>query len=104
MTKGNGHATDEGLQAIKEAFTDAQYLDPNGKECANLMMIGAHREQEIPDNLIMEVYATITSGRNVRLEFTSDEGNGYVACIEGYEDLINLMQGTLEAMPLRADS
>ena len=32
----NGHDKDQGLMAIRAAFKDAQYLDADGKECANL--------------------------------------------------------------------
>jgi hypothetical protein len=98
---GNGHDKDEGLMAIRAAFEGAQYLDADGKECANLMMLGAHREQQIPDNLIVEVYASLTEGRNVQLKFVSDETQkGYVACIESYSDMLKLMQGELDATVL----
>jgi len=102
MSKGNGKMIDEGLAAIKLAFKDAKFLDADGKECANLMMLGAHRTVEIPDNLIMDMYGSITSGRNVELSFESNEGNGYTAQLTSYGDLIKLMQGTLEAAVVEA--
>ena len=97
MGKGNGKLTDEGLMALKAAFDGAKYQDTDAFDAAGLIMLGKHREQEIPDNLIMEIYGTVTEGKNIQLEFTSKSGSGYVANIESFADLVGLMQGTLEA-------
>ena len=94
---GNGQSHDEGLKAIELAFKDAKYTDADGKECANLMILGAHRNVEIPDNLIMEIYGSLTDGKNVKLGFKAASGQGYDVCIENYGDMIKFMQGTLEA-------
>ena len=93
----NGQAHDEGLKAIELAFEDAKYLDADGKECANLMILGAHREIEIADNVIMEIFGSITEGKNVKMTFATDSGNGYEVHIENYGDMVKLMQGTLDA-------
>lgn len=97
MNAGNGQTHDEGLKAIRLAFKDAQYTDADGKECANLMMLGAHRSLEVPDNVIVEVYASITAGKNVKLGLKTDSGSGYTVFIESYGDMIKFLQGTLEA-------
>lgn len=101
MSKSNGHDVDEGLVALREAFKDAQYISVEAKDCADQIMLGAHRVQEIPDAVIMEVYGSITEGKNIQLTFAADSG-GYVANIESYTDLIAMMAGTLEAIPTEA--
>jgi len=100
MVKGNGKIIDEGLAALKAAFDGAQYLSVEAKECSERIQLGEHRQQNIPDVLIMEVYGSITAGRNIALEFRADSGRGFVAHLESYEDLNALMAGTFEAIPI----
>ena len=102
--KGNGHdsAVDEGLIAIRESFKGAKYSNTDAFDAAGLIQLGAHRSQNIPDAIIMEVYGTITEGSNCQLKFESDAGAGYVANIETYADLVSFMQGSLEVSALEA--
>jgi len=99
--KGNGKIHDEGLLAIKASFEGAKYISTDAFDAASLMMLGTHREQQIPDNVIMEVYAAITEGTNIQLALDPKPGDiGYVANIESYADMVAFMQGTLEATPI----
>lgn len=98
--KGNGKLRDEGLMVLKEAFAGAKYLEPDGKVAAELIMLGSHRERQIPDNLIMEVYGTVTEGKNASLTFRATSGRGYVANIESYADLILFIKGELECLTI----
>lgn len=102
--KPNGHdkVADEGLMALRRSFADAKYLNSLGQKCAHMMMRGAHRSQQIPDAVIMEVYASITMGKNIQLTMQSDDGHGYVANIESYADMIKFMQGELLAGEIEA--
>ena len=97
--KTNGHdkVVDEGLVALRRSFADAQYLSSEARDVAHMMMRGVHREQQIPDAMIMEVYGAITSGKCIQLKMDADAGGGYIANIESYADMIKFMQGTLEA-------
>ena len=97
--KSNGHdkTVDEGLMALRRSFDAAKYTSIDARDAAILMMRGAHREQQIPDSVIMEVYASITAGKNIHLDMKTDDGHGYVACIESYADMIKFMQGELFA-------
>ncbi len=99
--KGNGELMDEGLMAIKASFDGAKYLSPDAFDAANLIMLGKHRENQIPDNVIMEVYAAITEGKNIQLGLDPKPGDiGYVANIESYADMVAFIQGTLKATPI----
>jgi len=70
MSEGNGAAaSDPGLQLIKEAFEDAQYLSIEAKDAAHMIQLGAHREQEIPDQVIMSIYGTLTEGKKAQIEW-----------------------------------
>lgn len=101
MSEGNGAAaSDPGLQLIKEAFEDAQYLSIEAKDAAHMIQLGAHREQEIPDQVIMSIYGTLTEGKKAQIEFQSKSGNGYVAHIESYSDMILFMQGNMPVVRL----
>jgi len=102
--KGNGHdsAVDEGLIALRAAFKGAKFLDTDAKDAAGMIQLGAHREQNIPDSTVMEVFGLITEGSNCQLKFESDAGTGYVANIETYADLVSFMQGDLEVSVLEA--
>jgi hypothetical protein len=93
--KSNGHdkTIDKGLIALQQSFEGAKYLNGMGKKCAELMQKGAHREMNIPDAIIMEVYGVITAGENVEIEFKSNTGHGFKAQIESYADLIAFMLG-----------
>ncbi len=96
MSQGNGHmAPDKGLAALQLAFEGAQYLDADAKAVAEQLQLGKHRSMNIPDALIMEVYGSITEGKNIELAFTSDDGNGFVANLESYADMLGLLAGTL---------
>ncbi len=101
--KTNGHdkVADEGLMALRRSFKGAKYLNSLGKKAAQMMMRGAHRNQQIPDAVIMEVYAGVTAGKNVQLKLESDEGKGYVANIESYADMIAFMEGSLVATVIK---
>lgn len=101
MSKGNGKIHDEGLMAIKAAFDGAKYTDTDAFDAASLIMLGTHREQQIPDNVIMEIYASITEGKNIQLGLDPQPGDtGYVVNIESYADMVAFMTGTLEAFPV----
>ena len=100
MTKGNGDIHDQGLLAIKAAFDGAQYLNTDAFDAANLMILGKHREQEIPDGVIMEIYGTLTEGKKMALNFTNNAGDGYQANIETYADLVAFMNGTFAVLPV----
>ena len=102
-TKGNGHFQDEGLIAIREAFADAQFFDIEAKEVSERIMLGQHRDKQIPDSMVMEIYGSITEGHKLELAFTSDAGNGYIAHIESYADMIKMLDGGLEAMLVLVD-
>ena len=99
MTKGNGvdKAVDEGLMALRESFKDAKFLDSDAKDAADLICLGAHREQGIPDSTVMEVFGIITEGKNCQLSLKTKEGHGYVAHIESYANLVAFVSGSLEA-------
>jgi len=97
MSKGNGEIHDQGLLAIKAAFDGAQYLNSDAFDAASLMILGKHREFEIPDNAIMEIYGTLTEGKKTQFSFTNESGDGYIVNIESYTDLVAFMQGTLPA-------
>ena len=81
--------------ALTESFKDAQFLSADAKAASEMIQLGIHREQQIPDNVIMEVYGSITEGKNIQLGFTNDSGGGYQANIESYADLIAMMDGSL---------
>jgi hypothetical protein len=102
MTKGNGTMFDEGLMAIKASFEGAQYLSTDAFDAASLIMLGTHRKQQIPDNVIMEVYGAITEGKNIQLKLDADSDGdvGFIANIESYADMVAFMKGTLEATPI----
>jgi len=102
--KPNGHdaSADKGLTAVQASFADAQYQCIEARDAAILMMRGAHREMEIPDAVIMEAYGMVTRGHKCEIRFKTDEGRGYIANIESFEDLIKFMQGELEATLLEA--
>ena len=99
---GNGHDkyADERLMGLRHAFKDARFLNNLGRKCAEMIVLGMHRKQHIPDAIIMEIYGSITEGQRVELAFTSDEGNGCLTNIESYADLIKLMRGELAATPI----
>lgn len=97
MTEGNGQIVDIGLKAINESFEDAKYLEPAAKECAELMMMGAHRKLEINDAAAMQLYAMVTENHKVKVERTFDSGGGYVVRIETYEQLRDFFNGELGA-------
>ena len=101
MANGNGKVIDEGLMALKAAFDGAKFLDADAKACSELMMLGKHRERQIPDNVIMEIYGMITEGSNVQLKLdaTADGDVGFIANLESYADMAAFMQGTFEAIP-----
>ena len=98
---GNGHDkyADERLMGLRHAFKDARFLNNLGRKCAEMIVLGMHRKQHIPDAIIMEIYGSITEGQRVELAFTSDEGNGCLTNIASYADLIKLMQCELAATP-----
>lgn len=102
--KANGHdiKADAGLTAVKASFADAQYQSIDARDCALLMMRGAHRKLEIPDAVIMEAYGMICCGNKVQLKFKTKAGKGYLAQIESYADLIKFMQGELDVAVLVA--
>ena len=108
MSAGNGHdkVVDEGLIAIQSSFSDAKFLNSLGRQCAQLMQMGAHREFNIPDAIIMEVYGIVTEGANVEIKFQKDSGHGFKAQIESYADLIAFMKGEhpCEEMELGSES
>ncbi len=99
---GNGHDkyADERLMGLRHAFKEAWFLNNLGRKCAEMIVLGMHRKQHIPDAIIMEIYGSITEGKDIELIFTSDEGNGYRTNIESYADLIKLMRGDLAATPI----
>ena len=86
--------------AIKASFDGAKYTSADAFDAASLMMLGKHREYQIPDNVIMEVYAAITEGKNIQLGLDAEPGDtGYVANLESYADMVSFMQGRLKAFP-----
>ena len=97
MSEGNGKLLDEGLMALKASFDGAKFQSTDAFDAAGLIMLGTHREQHIPDAVIMEVYGIITEGKNVQLGFTAKTGKGYTANIESFADLVSMMNGTLAA-------
>ena len=99
--KSNGKIIDQGLDALKAAFEDAQFLSAEAKEASERIQLGEHRRIGVPDNIIMEVYGSVTEGTNICLEFTSDEGKGYMCSIESYADLIKFMTGDLDGYAVR---
>lgn len=103
-SNGNGQVKDEGLLALKAAFDGAQFLNAEAKEVSERILLGQHRQQQIPDNLVMEIYATITEGVNMALEFTSDDGNGYIAYVESYNDMLKLLDGGLDVVEVTPDA
>ena len=97
MGKGNGKIADMGLKAISVAFEDAKFTSTDAFDAVNLMKLGTHRDQGCPDNVIMEIYASVTEGKNVQLKLEQvKDGLGYVANIESYADMVDFMQGNLE--------
>ena len=96
MRKLNGHdLDDEGLLAIKASFKGASFLDTDAYDAATLMQAGEHRKQDVPDTLIMEIYGSITEGKNICLERKYKSGGGYIVKIENYKDLVQFIQGDL---------
>lgn len=97
MSEGNGGTViDEGLAALKMAFDDSKFYNNYAKQCAELIIMGAHREMNIPDAVIMEVYGSITEGKKMSLKFETNAGKGFIANIESYGDLISFMKGKLQ--------
>lgn len=92
---GNGGVFDEGLAAIREAFMGATYLEPAAEECAELLMAGKHRELELPDAAAMEMYGTVTEGKNFEVQRLNKDGAGYMAHIESYTDLAAFFRGDI---------
>ncbi len=103
MSEKDGQEKDVGLIAMKVAFDDAKYLCPEAKQCAELMMIGAHRKLEIPDNIAMEMYSMVTEDHNFTLDRRNDEGDGYVVNIESYANLRDFFAGNLDAAQVSAE-
>lgn len=97
MGSGNGQLVDEGLTAIRMAFDGHQFVNDAAKQCAELMMAGAHRHLEIPDSAAMEMYGIVTQGSGGAITRTNSEGKGFRAVISSYEDLAELFAGKLEA-------
>ncbi len=101
--KGNGQA-DQGLLGLNAAFEGAKYTCIEAHECAQLMMMGRHREQEIPDGFAMALYDGVTRGQNQQLMRRGKSGAGYVVHIESYKDLASFFKGTLEAIEVEPEA
>ncbi len=95
--KPNGKMADEGQLAMATVFKDAVFLCDGARLCSQMMIAGAHRELELPDSAIMEVYALITEGKPATVERTNSAGYGYKARIENYAELLAFLRGELEA-------
>ena len=102
VTKVNGNDVDQGLMAINMAFKDAKYLCAEAKECAELMMIGKHRELELSDSNAMMMYGSVTEGKKFILERIGKSGRGYRVQIESYADLRDFFNGTIEGYEVAA--
>ena len=101
MSEGNGKIVDEGLTVINWAFEGAKYLSAEAKECAELMKLGKHREQEVNDATAIEMFAMVTEGKKFQLTRQGNSGKGYSVCIESYADLRDFLNGTIEATEIR---
>jgi hypothetical protein len=95
--KPNGKLVDEGLLAIHTVFQDYDFLCDDAFDCYQMMVAGAHRELELPDSVIMEVYGLVTEGKAAVVTRTNSEGAGYRARIESYAELLSFLKGELEA-------
>lgn len=104
MEKENSLLVDEGLAAIRHSFDGAQYINDTARECAERMMLGEHRDLELPDSAIMEIYGIITSGEKVRLKRTNDNGDGFLVHIESYEDLLSLIKQEADAQLITGEA
>lgn len=95
--KPNGKMADEGQLAMATCFKDAAFVSEEARECSQMMIAGAHRELELPDAVIMEVYGLVTEGKAAVVTRTNNEGEGYRARIESYGELLSFLKGELEA-------
>lgn len=97
MNKPNGKLADEGQLAMATVFKGATFLSEEARLCSQMMIAGAHREMELPDSAIMEIYGLITEGKPAVVERTNSAGYGYKARIENYAELLAFLKGELEA-------